>query len=152
MEKTVSQSILHGRPFGSAGILLNKKLSGNVVFENCSERFTVIVVGSVVLISLYLPSIKNNSEIDVITDNLTMIECSLSNFPSCSVVVGADLNIDLSCNTESATVINNFLHDHSLSICDNLFSSKNTLPRFTYCHESLQNFSYIDYLLVSSDL
>ena len=44
------------------------------------------------------------------------------------------------------------MQNQGLSRCDEAYLSQNSGLKFTYCHETLQNFSYIDYFLISNNL
>ena len=56
MEFNVQSGVLHGRPWGGCCTLVHSKyikLINNVV---CSERFVIIMIGSIAFVNLYLPS------------------------------------------------------------------------------------------------
>ena len=112
MEKALSESVLRGRPFGGAGIVLRKHLCNEIIYELHRERFALIVVGSLTLISLYLPAGKCNHDISIISDALSEIELIISKFPSTKILIGADLNIDLKSKHETSIIISKFLQDN----------------------------------------
>ena len=62
------------------------------------------------------------------------------------------LNSDLSSHNESSLILNKFINDFDLCRCDETYLQKIDSLKVTYCHESLNCGSYIDYLLISKKL
>src|SRR5271166_3044641 len=71
--------------------------------------------------------------------------CALN--PGIRVILGADMNVDFNTNSHAADYFINKMNDLSLISCHNLYKCD---VDYTYCHDGLQNFSYVDYFLVSS--
>jgi exonuclease III len=153
LEKTISESVLRGRPFGGTGIFLRKDLCSNIIQEFYYERMTVIVVGSLILISMYLPSSKCDRSVNEILIMLSEIESIASSFPNNKLIMGFDANVDLNTSSEVSKILKDFMGNYKLSRCDagHLDMNDDGLT-YTYSHESLKHFSWIDYLLVSDSL
>src|SRR5580692_8182450 len=80
------------------------------------------------------------------------IEIIILKNPHYKIIIGYDLNVDLKSDIEAAEIIVKFMQNQGLSRCDESYLSQNSAQRFTYCHETLQNFSYIDYFMISNNL
>ena len=102
-------------------------------------------------VSLYLPSVTNDSDRDCIMQVLSEIQDVLQMYPNHSIICGADLNVNLDSEGEAATLINNFMLHNNIVLGSKVHSSQD-LINYTYCHNTLGHFSYIDYFLVSSDI
>ena len=118
MEHAISSGVLRGRSYGGAGVLLRKQFCNVIKYECCKERYAIIVVGKIILVSIYLPSVKNSTELNIISDVISSIELILHKFPFHYVIVGADLNSDLSSHNESSLILNKFMNDFDLCRCD----------------------------------
>jgi len=57
-------------------------------------------------------------------------------------------NVDLDSSDPIADCVNKFLQDHSLTRCDDIFSSRKCV---TYVNNALGHTSFIDYMVVSND-
>src|ERR1043165_8041220 len=152
MEQTVSSSVLKGRPYGGSGILMKNQLCKNIKFHVAMERFVVIVLKETILISVYLPSLCNQADLDTITDNLSQIEVIIAQYAHCSIIFGGDMNVDLQSNLSDAQLIHAFMNRFSLELCTEVLSSNTNIVDYTYRHETLNRSSYIDYFMVSSAL
>ena len=61
-------------------------------------------------------------------------------------IVGGDFNVDLYSNSTGAILVKQFMTEWSLIDCHSI------IPRnisYTYCHDTLQHYSVIDYFLIS---
>jgi hypothetical protein len=152
IEKTISSGVLKGRSFGGAGILLKKSLCEYVKHEVYNDRFTIVIIGKIILVSIYLPCVKNTNDINIISDILSTIGYTLLKFPSYDVIIGADLNTDLASKKEASLTIIKFMEDFDLCRSDEVYLERKDRLKFTYCHESQPSSSYIDYILVSKRL
>jgi len=83
-----------------------------------------------------------------ITD-VSYIVINLMNYriSDCDLLICADLNTELSSNSNITSVINDFITNNNLSRCDVLFPSANV---HTYINESLNCASVIDYMLTTN--
>jgi len=80
IEKTVSNSILKGQPFGGVAILIQNKYMSRLTCVNNSERFSIITIGLTMYINVYLPCHSPGSA-DVIQSLLTEIGHIISMYP-----------------------------------------------------------------------
>jgi len=58
MSSTVLQGPLSGRPFGGFGTLIHSKHEKYIVNHICSERFNILLLGSLALVNVYLPIVS----------------------------------------------------------------------------------------------
>lgn len=153
MDKTLTQSVLRGRPYGGVGLLIKNDVCPGISFHTCSERFTVIVLENLLFVSVYLPSGKDDDETNqTILNTLSEIDSIIEGFPNHSVILGADLNVDLSKKSRSKDIILRFFDDNDLQLCGNEFSSNINILKYTYHHRSLPFSSYIDYFAISKNI
>ena len=149
MESAVGQSILRGRPYGGTSILVKSNLSKNIYFSKCNERFVCIALGEYLLFNCYVPKITNDSDFALVQSLFSEIEGIIALFPTSKLVLGGDLNVDLSINSSASHFFRDVMNNLSLISCHNLLPCS---IDYTYCHESLQYYSYIDYILVSKSM
>ena len=96
------EQLLRGRPYGGTAILWKKDIAGfvkPVVVPGC-KRATAVTVEctdlQLLVINCYMPN-DNYSKINVSDDFLDVtdsIECMINKYPSYSVLLGGDLNLD----------------------------------------------------------
>ena len=150
MEKSISIGILKGCPFGGVGILLKNNNNLNVKAFKEFERSTLIVLQKTIIISMYLPTVTNATDLDLLDEILHQIESFIVDFPHHNIICGGDLNVCLNANSREATRIRDFITKFNLAICDNSLSvNKDGGLNFTFSNETLGRFSYIDYILIS---
>ena len=58
MEDRVN-SIVYGRPYGGCAILVHSKFSKLIKHVTCSERYVIILLGSIALVNVYFPCRSN---------------------------------------------------------------------------------------------
>ena len=149
IEKALSESVLRGRPLWRGGYFIE------IIYELHRELFTLIaliVVGSLTLISLYLPAGKCNNGISIISDTLSEIELVISKVASNKILIGVDLNIDLRLKHEAAIIISKFPRDQGIARSDEYYLTQDDGLKYTYCQESMQHYSYTDYVLISDSI
>ena len=104
MEDAISTGILRGRPFGGVSIAWSPKLD-HVIKPLSNFRHKRIVGAEIdsledkiLLISIYMPfydsSRKNECLVETI-DAISMMETMIESFPLHSVIIGGDLNCEL---------------------------------------------------------
>jgi len=77
----------------------------------------------------------------VCEDMLSSISVHCDNFPQCKFIMGGDFNVDLDGSDPMANYVNKFLQDHSLTCCDDIFSSRKCA---TYVNNALGHASFIE--------
>ena len=87
-----------------------------------------------------------------VADIISMIEEVINQFPDYSIICGGNLNTNLCASSPSAFLIRQFMQDCNLEICDGVLSKSENILNYTYCHETLKHYSYIDYFLISKSL
>lgn len=149
MENVVAKSVLKGRPFGGVSILVHNELLQNVNCIHASEKFVIITYFNTIFINVYFPCSSTSGSDQLISSILTEISSILSLYAGFNIIFGGDLNVDLSAKINRAKPIQEFINNFNLVIASDV-----CLPncKYTYCHEQLQNFSTIDYFIVSKIL
>ena len=128
---------------------IKKNLANLVKYSRCSERFALIVIQDFLFVSVYFPTAKSDAELCIVQSMLADIEEAFSSFPSLQIVCGGDFNVNLEKVSGYSNVFVKFMRDYGL------ISTHEVIPsnmNYTYCHESLQHFSYIDYFLIANAL
>ena len=92
MDSAVSAAVLRGRPYGGVGILIRNNFLNLIKYSKCEKRFTIIVVNKVMLVSLYLPSVSDCVDLNIIMETLTEVESIIQQFPNSKIIWGGDLN------------------------------------------------------------
>ena len=148
----MSSGVLRGRPFGGVGILLHNKFSLHVSFVITNERYVIVCVGCCLLVSVYLPSVTDEVDRDVLAQILAEIENTLLLYPNHSLIYAGDFNTSLTTNDYSSDLINKFITENNLTVCSKSKLYDPNECHFTYHHDTLGHFSYIDYFILSCDL
>lgn len=151
MERSVRRSIIRGRPFGGVATLINNELCSKITFVECRDRFVVLIIDNCIYINVYLPSAASDSEIDLLTSVLVELEDVVTTASgqlvgSFHFIVGGDFNLDFDSHSRSAVIVSDLLRKWSLLPCHKII--KGNLA-YSYCHETLQHYSLIDYFWIS---
>ena len=149
MEDVVSNCVLRGRPYGGVGMLIRSNYTHLISYYVCRERYVLLVIGNTVLINIYLPSVISHRSVDIIQALLDEIDTELINFPDHIIILGGDLNVSLKSSATASLLMKEFMSKHILCNVNDSFPDN---IDFTYFHESLQHYSYIDYLIISSNV
>ena len=148
----VSSSILKGRPYGGVGILVKNNILSLVTESHISVRFTAIVLNKYIFISLYLPSTTIYNYQTILTDTICEIDNWLVDYQDHQLILGGDFNINLKEVNSLPNSLLNFIVQHNLIIGNFVLPTNPSALSYTYCHESLNQFSYLDYFLLSEPL
>lgn len=100
MDSTLSQGILRGRPKGGVCSLIKKSFCNSfnsVSCISCKERYTIISLDNLLLINVYLPSCRNEHDIDSLRSILSCICCDIEGLKSTFIIFGGILIVTL-CN------------------------------------------------------
>src|SRR5271156_5005281 len=147
MDTIVSKSILRGRPFGGVATLVRNDLAHCVKCLKCADRYNIILIGTVLLINVYLPCQSRDSD-RIISSIFADLADVVSLYPNHTVLLGGDLNTDLTNIRSSTTIlVLKFMQDFDLLNCDGLIKLNSN---FTYFHEAQQQQSIIDYFIISN--
>lgn len=146
MEMAVNRSILRGRPYGGSCILYRTDLSSGVSFQTCSERMSAIVYNDLLIINVYCNKIINDAERCNVISLLEEVQEVIAMFPTLTIVWGGDFNIDLGKPSIDQDMFITFFRSHALVTCNSIIDSN---LNYTYCHQSLDHYSYIDYFVIS---
>lgn len=143
-----SSSLLVGRPYGGCSILYRKSLSSCITpLNSCSDRFCAIKIidssgSSVLLVSVYMPHRLSSF------DDYLIILGELEGFmdsQQCdrNILVG-DFNVDLDCGGCLADLLNDYISDSDLCVCDLSYSSS---VKYTFESNDGVSHSWIDHII-----
>ena len=151
MDDVTSNSVLKGRPFGGCGFLIKSSYAKNVTAEICKKRFAIIIIDTFAYITVYLAKFKNEIDLDILVEILSEIEECIVQLNPTGLIFCGDLNMCLHRGSNSIQVklFLEFLNRYQLSLCNLLIHCD---VDYTYCHESLQHYSYIDYFAISDNI
>jgi len=139
----VTSSILQGRPYGGVAILINKVVASSLELKviNASERFIIISLGKTIFVNVYFPPTSSLvvTAVDTILNEISGI---LFEYQSSSLVFGGDLNTNIYVSSEVSVIIKSFKRNHCLHVVDDHIDLSS---RLTYCHNTLNAKSYIDF-------
>lgn len=149
MEDAISHSLLRGRPFGGAAILVHNDFLSNTVCIQAAERFVIITIGRTLFINIYFPCIST-ADSDIMVDSILAEIGSIASLHSgYSIVMGGDFNTDLSVSSKRSKVLQAFMKDFNMSlVCDVVKPNCS----YTYFHDTQQHFSTVDYFMISNDI
>jgi len=131
-------------------------LCKSVLFNECHERFVVILLHNTLIVNVYFPTVNNDSDQEVLSDIIdeliAVMDLAVKSAPSTDirVLVGGDFNFVFGgggCRASFA--LNVFMSRWSLTFTNNSLPSN---LNYSYCHETLQHYSLIDYFLMSKSI
>lgn len=150
MDVVSGSGILRGRPYGGVGILVSKRYASLVKCLAKAERYIVISIGNILVVSVYFPVFKDcdnyqNNMLDILSDLGSVLE----QYPNYNTVVTGDFNCDLASNNNACKLLSQFMIEHGLMNCDKWCVD---FDKYTYYHVTLGSKSFIDHFLVSKDI
>ena len=149
MDLAVRSSVLKGRPFGGVCILLKSNIANLVKFSKTSERYSMVIIENYLFISVYFPTISSDFDLCTVQSMIADIEEVFISYPGLKMVCGGDFNASLDNLVGRSTVFTKFILDCGLIPTNKIIASN---LAYTYCQETLQRYSYIDYFLIDNDL
>ena len=148
MEQAVSHSVLRGRPYGGVATLIHNDFIGRATCVKCAERYNIITVDNIIFINVYMPCNAPGS-VEIVKSVLDDIENVICLFPDYNIVLGGDFNVDLTNTCHTSKAIQSFMSNHQLILCNDIIKPN---CQYTYCHDSLQHQSMLDYFIMSRAL
>ena len=150
LSKQLETGMLRGRPYGGVITLIKNNLRKITQTVKCDDRFAIVRIGDILLVNVYFPCRGTADRLAACEDLLCEIDYWREQYNWCHCVIAGDFNCTISDNNTDpvAQRLNRIIDDWSFRPCDKLFPGR--LP-FTYVNSSLNQQSYIDYVLVSSD-
>ena len=145
MTKVLSTSILRGRPFGGVHVLIR---NNPLIKVNCLcavEHYVILLIGKTLIVNAYFPCSSSTDYTENLHSILAEIGDILVNYPEHEILFGGDFNVDLRVSSTGSNIINKFMIENNLILCNNLLD---TNSRHTYHHEGLGFSSYVDFFLV----
>ena len=147
MMNKIETGPLSGRPYGGIMVLIKKSLRSITETIHFEERFAIIKIANYIFINVYLPC-EGSKDRNLICETLLAdIMAWREQYCHLKCLIAGDFNANLNI-VDNAVVkrINKFASSLSLFRSDVLFPNAG---KATYISSSLQNQSYIDYMLIS---
>jgi exonuclease III len=154
MNKTIDSGVLRGRPFGGVMSMINVKWGKFIRFSECRERFVVLLLQNTLIVNVYLPTVNNDIDRDELSDIISELNdvmdqaVKVSTSSTIKVIIGGDFNCVFGHNVGACSVLNPFMSKWSMALVNDIIPSN---LNYSYCHETLQHYSLIDYFLVSDN-
>ena len=152
MDSTLSQGILRGRPKGGVFTFVSKSLEsslGRIDCISCAEKFVIVLAGRLLLINVYLPSVRSLEELDELRLIFSEIEILIIDLDYSYVVFGGDWNCDVTKNSRVSLFINDWMSKINLTLANNVLQTPSTIT-YTFSGKSRDAYSYIDHFYVSN--
>ena len=170
MENATSSGFLKGRPFGGISVAWSSDLN-NIVKPLTNHRHHRVVFvellaseSPMTLASVYMPffdtSHRDQCLLETI-DTISMIDGVISEHPEHHIIIGGDLNCELTGASPFDSHWRNFMAKNNLASCDSLFRDGSDgggggggggSGIFTYHHVSLGHKKWNDHFIVSTPL
>jgi len=80
---------------------------------------------------------------------LSEIGSILNNYSDCDILLGGDINVDLRASSAASKHIKQFMNEFNLILCNDVVDKH---CKYTYFHDSLGHFSYVDFFIVSMNI
>lgn len=148
MDTALSCSVLRGRTYGGVATLVRNDYLSYTTCLKCAERYTIVSIGQTIFINVYFPCSSSSSH-EVVETLLIEINDVVTLFPDFEIVMGGDFNCVLSDNSKTSNVIRRFMMKLNLSLVTDLIRPN---CDYTYYHESLHHYSFVDYFMFTSSL
>src|SRR3989442_2435917 len=127
MEKSLSMSLLRGRPFGGVGFLFHNSLNNCLQLIGCDSSNRCIAVKcsfrskALILFNVYLPCFENSTEYrDDICAIAGFIENVMNNESNSDVMIMGDTNFDIAPGHAGFDIFNSLLVSLNMLPCDDL--------------------------------
>ena len=158
MNDKTENGILVGRPYGGTAILCNNNLLKYISLievDQKSGRFVCLRYHNklidVIITNVYFPYYKTTSDYTIeCCSMIANLEHIINEFPECQHIIAGDWNFSCSNNNPGFDLFKHVIDDYNLICCDNL--GKHLNINYTYCHESLSQYSWLDHFFISKDL
>ena len=151
MSDAVGSGVLKGRPFGGVALLIDKSFNKCTKIVVASERYVIVCVGDIVVINAYFPCSGTENRQLISDEILQEISLNISSYSEHKLLFCGDFNVDLDSNSDISCALNNFITANNMDRCDRDYRLKHKDCR-TFYNESTKAGSFIDYIVVSSDL
>ena len=154
MDKTLGQGILKGRPKGGVSTFVHKSLKnafGRVTCISCAEKFVIVTVGQLLLINVYLPSVKSAEDMDELRLIFSDIETFLADVECNYAVFGGDFNVNVMQDNAVSQFINDWMAELNLTLANYVLRIPCTIT-YTFKAKLRDAYSYTDHFYVSNNL
>jgi exonuclease III len=158
MDNKIASGILVGRPFGGVGILWNKRLSSKIQildYDADNGKFLTIKILAdpkhITITTVYFPCVGHAKDYIIgASVIIAHIENVIKNYHQASHIVAGDFNFECAKGNIGFDIFNDLVTAYNLICCDSMVSDDSV--HYTYCHETLNQSSWLDHLFVSSDI
>ena len=166
MEDALAAGVLRGRPFGGVSIAWSKDLNHLIKpLANYRHKRVVCVElmanpSPILLASIYMPFFKQSNRDRCIVetiDAISILDNIISDHPLHKIILGGDLNTELTGNSPFDAHWREFSEKHNLVLCDSLVSVSDggvggDSPPYTYIHQTLDQKKWNDHFFISSSI
>ena len=151
--------LIRGRPYGGCSIFFHKSFSHAISrLNSCSTRFCALLLEllnsfnqqtvSILIVNVYLPTDYSSVE-SVLTfqETIAELEGFLLTQKFDHVIIAGDFNVDFTKASPNCTALESFMQFFDLvrgDTCSDI--------TFTYRHDDLQSFSWVDHVICSSTI
>jgi exonuclease III len=159
MDSIIASGILVGRPHGGVSVLYRKSLSNRIEIlshDDVEGRYLSLKLkcnpGSDIIITcVYFPCVTVPRDYLIASSSiLAHIDDTVQSYSNARHIVAGDFNFDCKDGNTGFDMFKDIVADNNLSCCDGLFEKSNI--DYTYYHETLSQYSWIDHFFVSSNL
>jgi len=109
MNSVLKNDILIGRPFGGVATLVHNSYKQIVISHVSADKFTIVSIGTLVLVNVYLRCSPRGDTLDLLSDLLNEILSILSDIEYDKLLFGGDINCDPSITSNGFTLVNSFV-------------------------------------------
>ena len=106
-------------------------------------------MGKLLLINVYLPSVRSAEDQDALYLILCEIDSFIANIDCNYVVIAGDFNCNVTQCNATSKLINDWMADHNLTLANKLLSTPSTITH-TFSGKSRDAYSLIDHFYVSN--
>jgi len=94
MNSVLRNDVLIGRPFGGVATLIHNSYQKIVISHVSADRFTIVSIGTLLLVNVHLPCSPRGDTLDLLSDLLNEILSILSDIEYDKLLFGGDINCD----------------------------------------------------------
>ena len=157
MEDAVSAGVLRGRPFGGVSIAWSKDLN-HLIFPLTNYKHKRVVAAEmrladekILLINVYMPFLDTRNRAASIvetTDAISMLDLIVHDHPLHDVIIGGDLNSELTDNSPFDPLWREFSTKNRLAYCSQFLPASS----YSFHQETLGHKKLLDHFIVSQRL
>ena len=150
------ESKLHtvGRPYGGSGLVYKTSISHKIRYiDSGGKNICALMLGNILMINAYMPcdNYKKNTVTNDFQNAVSSIEDIILANPHEALIVGGDMNVDLSRNVAHTKHLVDFSHRHNLFFVKTHLLAQYDVTYRQYRGDGISK-SCVDHFLVSEDI